>query len=161
MSDSKQKTIGLVWIIVIFVLILFVIISIIFPDWVIWLWIPISLIMLVGCIFTFSQFFFEPKKHCPQCNTQVPSLYSKTCVKCGITLITKCPDCGKYLNTYVDGKPVKFCNDCGLEVREDVKVEIIQNPYRQTNIVKFCPTCGVNIEEKDTKFCGLCGARID
>ncbi len=161
MSDSKQKTSGLLWILIIIIIILLIILGVIFPNWAIWLWIPISLVIVVGFGFTFTQFFFEKKKHCPKCNTQVPSLYSKTCVKCGLSLITRCPDCGKYLNTYVDGKPVKFCNDCGLQLKEDIKVEILQNPYQQTNIVKFCPTCGVNIEERNIKFCSLCGAKID
>ena len=159
MSETKQKTMGFVWIIVIIVIALFVILGIIFPNWVIWLCIPISLIILVGCISTFSKFFFEPQKHCPKCNTPVPSLYSKTCVNCGLSLIIKCPDCGKYLNTYVDGKPIKFCNDCGLKM--EAKIEVIETPYVQSDKVNFCPNCGVDIEEPNLRFCSLCGTKIE
>ena len=159
MSETKQKTTGLVWIIIIIVIMLFVILGIVFPGWVIWLWIPISLMILIGIIFTFTQFFFEPKKRCPKCNTPVPSLYSKTCASCGLTLITKCPDCGKYLNTYVDGKPIKFCNDCGLQL--GVKIEVIENPYVRSDKINFCPNCGVDIEEPNLRFCALCGTKIE
>jgi len=116
-------------------------------------------LILIGIIFTFTQFFFEPKKRCPKCNTPVPSMYSKSCANCGLTLITKCPDCGKYLNTYVDGKPIKFCNDCGLQL--DVKIEVIENPYVQSDKINFCPNCGVDIEEPNLRFCSLCGTKIE
>jgi membrane protease subunit (stomatin/prohibitin family) len=92
-------------------------------------------------------------------------MYSKTCTTCGLTLIAKCPDCGKYLNTYVDGKPIKFCNDCGLELIETLeiieKLEVIENPYVQSDKQHFCPNCGVDIEEPNLRFCSLCGAKIE
>ena len=160
--DSRQKTVLIVWLMVIFVNIILIIVALMFFDMNWLIWIPFSIMIVLGCAVSFTQYFVESKKHCPRCNTILPSLYSQTCPECGLKLLTKCPDCRTYQNMYINGKQVKFCNQCGLQltiIKEEV--EVIENPYAQTQKVKFCPICGVNIEEENPKYCSLCGGKID
>jgi len=162
MIDSRLRAIIVIWILVIIVSIALIIVDILLfsMSWIIW--IPVSSLLFFGCVVSFSQYFIEPKKHCPQCNATLPSLYTKICPQCGLTILTKCPDCGTFQNMYVNGKTVMYCNQCGLQlgiIKEEVK--IIEKPYAQTNKVKFCPNCGVILEEKDPIFCSLCGGKID
>ena len=162
MSDYKQKTNIIVWVLIIATCLAFIIIDAMFFNWALWVWIPVSILILIGCVISFSQYFIDPKKHCPRCNTEVPSIYTQNCPNCGLKLITKCLDCGKYISVYQSGKPSKYCNQCGLELDlREVKIEIIENPYVREEKVRFCPNCGVGIEEENVRYCALCGGKID
>lgn len=163
MLDSRIKTVIIIWMLVIIVSIALIIVDLLLfnMSWIIW--IPVASLLFFGCVVSFSQYFIEPKKHCPQCNALLPSLYTKICTQCGLTILTKCPDCGTFQNMYVNGKPIMYCSQCGLQlgIIKEEEVKTIENPYAQTNRVKFCPNCGSKIEEKDPVFCSLCGGKID
>jgi len=161
MNDSRKKTNMLIWTLVIILSITLIVINAMFFNNAWWMWIPITIMMFIGCSISFSQYFVEPKRHCPKCNAEIQSAYAKTCPNCGLMLLTKCLDCGKYISVYQSGKPSKYCNQCGLELdlREQT-IEILENPYIQDEKVRFCPTCGVNIEEENVRYCALCGGKI-
>ncbi|MFX1385082.1 MAG: hypothetical protein ACFFBP_21875 [Promethearchaeota archaeon] len=160
--DSRKKTVIILWILVITVSIVLIVVDVLFFNMHWLIWIPISILIFLGCAVSFSQYFIESKKHCPRCNATLPSLYTKNCPKCGLKILTKCPDCGTFQNMYVGGKPIMYCNQCGLQlgiIKEEV--EAIKNPYIQTVKVKFCSNCGVKLEEENPKFCSLCGGKIE
>lgn len=162
MIDSRKRILIIVWMLIIISSIAFIVADIVVPSLNRILWIPISLNIFLGCVFSFSQYFIESKKHCPRCNTNLPSLYTKSCPKCGLKILTKCPDCGTFQNMYINGKPIMYCNQCGLQlsiIKEEVKT--IENPYNQFEKAKYCPNCGVRLEEKDPFFCSLCGSKIE
>jgi len=168
MSDENKKSqqICLIWLLIIIISIVILSISAVYLAWVWWMWIPVSFFIIIGIVLTvMNRFFFDPKRNCPRCNTVIPSLYTEKCVKCGIKLLHKCNACGTFMNTYVGGQPVKFCNNCGVGVT--LKIERIESPYLHKMFedaarTRFCPTCGSNLEdEKYPKYCPLCGAGID
>ncbi|MFX1238711.1 MAG: hypothetical protein ACFE8P_13470 [Promethearchaeota archaeon] len=105
--DSNQRTKILMWILIIIVATTLVIMDAMFIKEMWWVVISVLLLVIVGCTVSFSHYFFIPKKHCPRCNTEVPSQYTQNCPKCGLKLVTKCLDCGKYITVYQGGKPSK------------------------------------------------------
>ncbi len=161
MPNIQKKTKMRLWALILAVSIIVVVADAIFLRETWWAWLIVLVLVMIGCVFSFSGYFFVPKKHCPRCNTEVPSQYTQNCPKCGLKLVTRCMDCGKYISVYQYGKPSKYCNQCGLELDlKEVQIEVIENPYVSDKKIRFCPNCGVNIEEDNLRFCALCGTKI-
>ena len=166
MSNVNKEQVGYIWLIVIVIAVILSFLLVIFSMTDL-IWLPISFMIIIGCAITLlTQFFFDPKKHCPRCDTPIPSVYTEKCVRCGLQLLTKCSDCNKYLNTYVNGAPVQFCGQCGSKLAkeiEKIKISTTLESYIATaKKVNFCPTCGVNLDEEDSPhYCPLCGGEDD
>jgi len=166
MSNVNTKQVGSIWLIVVVIAVILSVLMVLMSMMDL-LWMPISFMLLIGCAITLlTQFFFDPKKHCPRCDTAIPSVYTEKCTRCGLQLLAKCTDCKKYLNTYVNGTPIKFCGQCGSTLSEKIeKIEIsttLESYIQQAKKVKFCPSCGVSLDEEDNpNYCPLCGGTID
>jgi len=166
MSNVNKKQVGFIWLAVIVMAVVLSVVFIILSMTDL-LWMPISFMLLIGCAITLlTQFFFDPKKHCPRCDAPIPSVYTEKCVRCGLQLLTKCSDCSKYLNTYVNGTPVKFCGQCGSGLEKKIeKIKIsttLENYLATAKQVNFCPSCGVSLDEEDKpNYCPLCGGKVD
>ncbi|MHA1292103.1 MAG: hypothetical protein ACTSQJ_05485 [Promethearchaeota archaeon] len=167
-NSLKKKTVLAIWGLICISNVLIFMIIIAFMGYSPLIWVIIAFITLAGMILTIlPSYFFEPKKKCPRCNTPVVSMYTEKCSNCGLKLVIKCPapGCGKYLSTYIGGKPIKYCNSCGLKIKDLLKIEdiIVHKEYLLiSSKTRFCPNCGTNIEEEDAQnFCPLCGEKID
>jgi membrane protease subunit (stomatin/prohibitin family) len=68
----------------------------------------------------------------------------------GITAVA-CPFCGEPNPLGKDGKPPKFCGNCGKPLRQQAE--------QATKAKGFCPNCGAPITGKG-KFCAECGQAL-
>ncbi|MFX1319149.1 MAG: SPFH domain-containing protein [Promethearchaeota archaeon] len=66
----------------------------------------------------------------------------------GVTHVA-CPFCGAAM-PLKDGKPPKFCSECGKQLRQEVDARV--------KAKKFCPECGAPASKG--KFCSECGAEL-
>jgi predicted RNA-binding Zn-ribbon protein involved in translation (DUF1610 family) len=170
MGEINKTQVGIIWLITLVVSVIGIVIGVVIPA-LGWLGIFIVPFMIViGIVLTLTtQYFFDPLRHCPRCDTKIPSLYTQKCPKCGLGLMTKCAKCDTYINTYVEGKPIKFCRKCGSGLKEEVEEIEISTTLQQylqreaDSKAKFCPSCGVKLDEREEhlNFCPLCGDTID
>lgn len=166
MSNVNKTQVGVIWLTVIVIAVVLSIVMVIL-SMIDLLWMPISFMIIIGCAITLlTQYFFDPKKHCPRCDTPILSVYTENCTKCGLQLLTKCTDCKKYLNTYVNGTPIQFCGQCGSKLAKEIeKIKIsttLESYLASAKKVNFCPSCGVSLDEEDNpSYCPLCGGTID
>ncbi len=167
MTDLNKKQVLTIWLLIIFMIIIVISINFIIPNIEVLVIGAIPFLIILGIILTLiTQFFFDPKRQCPRCDKEIPSIYTRTCAKCSLVLMKKCDKCGIYLNTYVEGKPIQYCRDCGNKLKMKIEqIEIsdtLQSFLEQTAKVNFCPTCGSGLDELDNpNFCPLCGGKID
>jgi membrane protease subunit (stomatin/prohibitin family) len=68
----------------------------------------------------------------------------------GVTMVA-CPFCGEANNLGKDGKPPKFCANCGKPLRQQAEEAM--------GAKKFCPNCGTPVSG-GAKFCPNCGTKI-
>ncbi|MFO8020113.1 MAG: hypothetical protein R6U96_15925 [Promethearchaeia archaeon] len=124
------------------------------------IFIAIGLVVLLIC----SKYFFEPNYMCPRCGLELESIYTEVCPQCNLRLFVKCTDCGTYVRTYVDGHPIQYCLRCGGRLKsrlEKITDPIVREPKRRQK-VNYCPNCGSSLrDEKNPKYCPLCGKKID
>ncbi|MBD3339348.1 MAG: hypothetical protein GF353_09575 [Candidatus Lokiarchaeota archaeon] len=167
MPNYKKKTLIIVWILIFIVVTIFSVIgSILFANF--WfLFLPLSLILIVA-FQAMSEQFWTPKKYCPRCQAPV-TIYSEYCRNCGLKLINKCPNCGHYQ----DAK-LKECSNCGYKYRltemarqkEDidyqVDYQVIKKGQNLPEKANFCPHCGSTLKNQDySRGCPHCGKKVD
>lgn len=129
-----------------------------------YLWIiiiPVLLLLLCSLLQVMSHKFWDKKKYCPKCNAPI-SIYSEFCRNCGVRLMKKCPQCGKFLNA-----DLKTCNRCqfifeGLEPpRPIVQYQMVPKGAPIPKKPNFCTNCGVKLELGDKfDYCTFCGSKI-
>ena len=160
--DIKRKTIIIIWILMMILVSMLAIIGfVLFRNVYLILIIPLSFCLVIA-FQAMSEHFWTPKKYCPRCNGEV-SIYSEFCRNCGLKLLTRCPQCGKYLKA-----EIIICDKCGLEIPkteekfEPIEYKILEKGAKIPEKANFCPYCGSNIRhEKVNEFCPFCEEKID
>jgi predicted amidophosphoribosyltransferase len=161
-QNIRRRNLLSIWVLIIIIMtILSLTFIFIFGSTIWWILIPISFFIIV--IFqAMSHFFWIAEKYCPRCNVPT-SIYAKFCRNCGLTLLHRCPSCGKYLLT-----GTQFCDNCNYEFKyteeemEPVKYEIVQKGSPAPLKPNYCSSCGAKLsKEEDIKYCEECGAKIE
>ena len=89
-------------------------------------------------------------------------MYSEFCRNCGLRLIKKCPECGRYINSEKE-----ICTNCGYELpsykikKVPEEYQVIKKGMPTPEKANFCPNCGVKLIDKDVDVCSICGQKID
>ena len=160
--DIKRKTLIIIWILVMILFSMLAIIgSVLFSNFYLILFIPLSFCLVVA-FQAMSEHFWTPKKYCPRCNGEV-SIYSEFCRNCGLKLLNICPQCKKIFKAEI----IK-CDRCGLEIPkieekiEPIEYSSLEKGFKIPEKANFCPHCGSILRhEKVNEICPFCNGRID
>jgi predicted amidophosphoribosyltransferase len=159
--NYNRKSFAYICITFFIIIVIILIIGMLFFETELILIITVPLLILIIISYIVIRFSWQSQKYCPRCNIPV-SIYADFCKNCGLKLISRCPNCDKYIK-----EELGYCRFCGYsfeyfeKVKETPEYIIVERGSPAPVRPNFCPACGTSLKNAESlRFCEYCGSKL-